>query len=52
MSRQYTHVQGLLPGVLAMKEEGYKPLQDMLMCRCPLADTRTEGKRRSSKQES
>ena len=23
MSRQYTHVQGLLPSVLAMKEEGY-----------------------------
>ena len=23
MSRQYTHVQGLLPSVLAMKKEGY-----------------------------
>ncbi len=23
MSRPYTHVQGLLPSVLAMKEEGY-----------------------------
>lgn len=23
MSRQYTHVQGLLPSVLVMKEEGY-----------------------------
>ena len=24
MSRQYTHVQGLLPSVIAMKEKGYK----------------------------
>ena len=23
MSRQYTHVQGLLPSVIAMKEKGY-----------------------------
>ena len=23
MSRQYTHVQGMLPSVLAMKEDGY-----------------------------
>lgn len=27
MSRQYTHVQELLPGVLAMKEEGYTSRQ-------------------------
>ena len=24
MSRQYTHVQGLMPSVIAMKEKGYK----------------------------
>ena len=27
MSRQYTHVQGLQPSVIAMKEKGYTPFE-------------------------